>query len=135
VTRYGMDGTGVEFQWGEIFATVQTGPGAHPASYTMGTGYCPGVKRRGRGADRPPPSSAEVKESVQLYLYYPSGPSWSVLGKALSFIPGTKPLCLQPSTYSPWLIRVNHNYADKLKNQLGLNEKEQHDGSFVHRNQ
>jgi len=26
-------------------APVQTGPGAHPASYTMGTGSFPGVKR------------------------------------------------------------------------------------------
>ena len=31
------------------------------------------------------PSSAEVKESVELYLYSPSGPSWSVLGQTLSF--------------------------------------------------
>jgi hypothetical protein len=28
----------------------------------------------------PPPSSAEVKERVQLYLYYPSESSWPVLG-------------------------------------------------------
>jgi len=43
-------------------ATVQTGPGAHPASYTTGTGSFPGVKRAGRGVDHPTPSSAEVKE-------------------------------------------------------------------------
>jgi hypothetical protein len=35
-------------------ARVQTGPGAHPASYTMGTGSFPGVKRPGRGVDHPP---------------------------------------------------------------------------------
>ena len=35
-------------------APVQTGPGAHPASYTMGTGSFPGVKRQDRGADHPP---------------------------------------------------------------------------------
>jgi hypothetical protein len=28
-----------------------------------------GVKRQGRGADHPPPSSAEVKEKAELYLY------------------------------------------------------------------
>jgi hypothetical protein len=28
---------------------------------TMGTGYFPGVKRPGRGADHPPPPSAKVK--------------------------------------------------------------------------
>jgi hypothetical protein len=61
-------------------APVQTGPGAHPASYTMGTGSFPGVKRPGRGVDYPPLSSAEVKERVKLYLYFPSGPSWPVRG-------------------------------------------------------
>jgi hypothetical protein len=45
-----------------FFAHVQSGPGAHPASCTMGTGSFPGVKRPGHGADRPPPSSAEVKK-------------------------------------------------------------------------
>jgi hypothetical protein len=29
----------------------------------------PGVKRPGRGVDHPPPSSAEVHERVELYLY------------------------------------------------------------------
>ena len=53
-------------------APVQTGLGAHPASYTMGTGAFPGVKRPGRGVDHPPPSSAEVKERVRPYVYSPS---------------------------------------------------------------
>jgi hypothetical protein len=44
-----------------FFAHVQTGPGAHPASCTMGTGSFPGVKRPGRGADHPPSSGAEVE--------------------------------------------------------------------------
>jgi hypothetical protein len=44
-----------------LFAHVQTGPEAHPGSCTMGTGSFPGVKRPVRGADHPPPSSAEVK--------------------------------------------------------------------------
>jgi len=59
-------------------ATVQTGPGAHPVSYTMGTGSFPGVKRPGRGVDHPPPSGAEVKDREELYLYSPSGASWPV---------------------------------------------------------
>jgi hypothetical protein len=41
-------------------APFQTGPGAHPASCTMGTGSFLGVKRPGRGADPSPPPSAEV---------------------------------------------------------------------------
>jgi len=38
-TRYGLDGPGIESLWGRYFPhPVQTDPGAHPASYTMGTG-------------------------------------------------------------------------------------------------
>jgi hypothetical protein len=37
-----------------FFAHVQTGPGGHPASCTVGTGSFKGVKRPGRGADHPP---------------------------------------------------------------------------------
>jgi hypothetical protein len=60
-------------------APVQTGPEAHPASSKMSTESFPGVKRPGNGVDHPPPSSAEVKERVELYLYSPSGSSWPVL--------------------------------------------------------
>jgi len=59
---------------------VQTGPGAHPASYTMGTESFTGVKWPERGVDHPPPSNAKVKERIELYLYSPSGPSWTALG-------------------------------------------------------
>jgi hypothetical protein len=45
-------------------------PGAHPASYTMGTGSFPGVKPPGHGVDDPPPYSAEVKERVELYFHF-----------------------------------------------------------------
>jgi hypothetical protein len=38
----------------------------------MGTGSFPSVKRLGRD-DHPPPSSAEVKERIELYLY----PFWA----------------------------------------------------------
>jgi hypothetical protein len=68
-------------------APVQTGPGAYPASCTMGTGSW--VKRPGRGVDHPPLSSTEVKEKVELYLYSLSGASWPVIGKTLlySYLP------------------------------------------------
>jgi len=42
-TRYGLDGPGIESRVGARFsAPVQTGPGAHPASYTVCTGSFPG---------------------------------------------------------------------------------------------
>jgi len=65
---------------GKFCATVQTGPGAQTASYTMGKGGIPEAKRPGGGANHSPQSSAKVKERVELYLYSPpSGPSWPVL--------------------------------------------------------
>jgi hypothetical protein len=71
-TSYGLDGPGIEFRWGARFSVpIQTGPGAHPASYTTGTGSFPSVKRPGRGVDHPPPSSAEVKERVGLISLLP----------------------------------------------------------------
>ena len=78
-TRYGLDGPGIESRGAIFSAPLQTGPGANPASYTMGTGSFPGVKRPGRGVDHPPPS-AKVKETVEIYLYSTSEPSWPVLG-------------------------------------------------------
>jgi len=39
----------------------------------------PGVKWPERGVDHPPPFTAEVKERVELYIYFPSGFSWPVL--------------------------------------------------------
>ena len=42
-TRYELDGTGIQTRWGRYFpAPVQIGPGAHPASYTMGIRPFPG---------------------------------------------------------------------------------------------
>ena len=60
-------------------APVQTGPGVDPASFTMGTGSFPGVKRPGRDDYHPPPHLAP-RLRVQLYLCFLSGLSWPVLG-------------------------------------------------------
>ena len=54
-------------------ASLPTGPRAHLASYTMGTGSFPGVRRSGRGVDHPLSYSAEAKERVELYIYSNSG--------------------------------------------------------------
>ena len=67
-------------------APIQTGPGAHPASYTMGTGSFRGVKRPGCGVNYPPPSSAKVEGRVELYICSLSGPSWPVLGRTLPLV-------------------------------------------------
>ena len=40
--------SGIETRWRRNFPPFQTGPGAHPASFKMGTGSFPGVKC-GRG--------------------------------------------------------------------------------------
>jgi len=54
----------------------------------VGTGSILGDEAAGTWRWPPPPSSAEVKERVELYLYSSSGPSWPVLGRPLplSFI-------------------------------------------------
>jgi len=79
-TRYGLDCPGIESRWRVRFsAPVQNVPGVHPASCTVDTGSFPGEKRSERGVDHPPPSSAEVIERVELYLFSPSGPPWPVL--------------------------------------------------------
>jgi len=70
-TRYGLDGPGIESRWGREFPHPFTP--AHTTSYTMGTGSFQGVKQPGRGVDHTPPSSAEVRERVELYLYSTSG--------------------------------------------------------------
>jgi hypothetical protein len=47
-TGYGLDGPGIVSRWGARFsATVQTDPGAHPASCTMGTGSFSGERAAG----------------------------------------------------------------------------------------
>ena len=78
---------------GEIFRTSPDRPWGPPS--LLYNGYWVSflrVKRLGCGIDHPPPSSAKVKERVELYLSSPSGPSWPVLGWTL-------PLPL-PVTYS-----------------------------------
>ena len=69
-TDYELGGPGIESRWGRDFPPVQTGPGAHPVSCTMGTGFFAGGKvRPARAADPSPPSSTEVFGRVELYLY------------------------------------------------------------------
>jgi hypothetical protein len=62
VSDYGLDDRGSIPDFSSS-PCVQTGSGAHLASYPMGTGgpFPGGKARPGRDADHSPPSSADVK--------------------------------------------------------------------------
>jgi hypothetical protein len=72
---YGLDDRGFESRQGLgifLFDTM--------SRQSLGLrGSSPGVKRPEREADYSPPSSAEVKECLELYLHSPNTPSWAVL--------------------------------------------------------
>jgi len=51
-----------------FFAPAQNGPGAQPAPCNGHRVSFPRLNLPGRGLDHPPPSRAEVKERVELYL-------------------------------------------------------------------
>jgi len=94
-TRYGLDGPGIESRWGRHFL--------HPSWPALRVTQAPmqgvpGILLEGKAVGvwrwPPAPSSAEVKERAELYLYSPSGPSWPVLGWPLPF---TSSLCFSCS--------------------------------------
>jgi hypothetical protein len=82
-TRYGLNGRGIESRWKRDFpysSTAALGP-TQPSIQ-----WVPGLSRgkaSGSWLWPPTPSSAEVKERVELYLYSTSRPSWPVLGWSL----------------------------------------------------
>jgi hypothetical protein len=70
-TGYGLDGPGIESRLGARFsAPVQTGPGAHPASCTMGTGSFPGVES-GRGVTLTPHPLLVQRSKIRVELAIP----------------------------------------------------------------
>jgi hypothetical protein len=87
----------------KFFAHVQTGPGGHPASCTMGTGSFPEVKRPGRGADHPPLLVCRSKKRVELHLY----PSLGV--RVCYGVPLPLPIALhQPTPACPLVIELRN---------------------------
>ena len=96
-TRYGLDGQEIESRWGgEIFRTRPEWLWAPPRllwfAYRV---YISGKKRQGSGVDHPPPSSAGVKERVELYLYSPFRFSLQVTGRISLLLPVTLPLLFE----------------------------------------
>jgi hypothetical protein len=81
VSDYGLDdrAIGVRFLAGAAdFSSGQTGSGAPPASYAMGTGgpFPGGKARLGREAGHSSPSSAEVKNELELHFLSPLASAW-----------------------------------------------------------
>jgi hypothetical protein len=111
--RYGLDCPGIESRWGRDFpypSRPALGPTQPPVQWVPG--LC-----RGKAAWAwrwpPTPVSTEVKGRVELYLYFPSGPSWPVLGWPL-------PLTL-PSNYNffpPHLLCVLMSRAPQPPSKL-----------------
>ena len=67
---YGLDGPEIEYRWGEIFHPLPEGSWGPPSLLYKGYRVSfQGVKRPGRGVNRTPPSSAEVKDRVELFIY------------------------------------------------------------------
>ena len=79
-TDYGMGSPGIESRCGRDFRPCPERPCGPPSLLHNGYRIFPVDKSAGAWRSPPTPSSAEVKERVELYLYCPSGPSWSVLG-------------------------------------------------------
>ena len=106
-TRYGLDGPGFDSRWGWVFP--------HPSRPTLVTiqppiqwisGLFPRGKEAGAWRWPPTPSSAEIKERVELYLDTTSEPSLPVLG---------------------WTLHLRYRGADKSLARPGRKQAQKHD--------
>jgi hypothetical protein len=63
-----------------VFHVIQTGSGAHQASYPMGIGVLSlAIKQPGHEADHSPPASTKGQEYMDLYIHSPIDPHDVVL--------------------------------------------------------
>ena len=88
----------------------------------MGTGSFPGVKRPGRGVDHIFPPSAKVEGRVELYLYFPSGSLWPILGRTLSGFTGVVHISLVLLEYYNRVILIMTNLWLKEVHVTVMNE-------------
>ena len=96
-TRYRVDGPEIESQWGRDF--LHPSRLAHPTFHKVVTGSFLGIKRSKRSFYHPPPTSAKVKERVQVHLYSLPGPLWPVLGQTITIpFTGTTVPSINPDT-------------------------------------
>jgi len=80
-TWYSLDSPKFESWWGWEYLHLSRpvlGP-TQPAVQWV-PGLLPRPRQLGHGVDHPPPSGMEVKERVELYLYFPTGPLCPILG-------------------------------------------------------
>jgi hypothetical protein len=94
---------------------VQNGSRANPTSYPTPGALSLGIKWPGREADHSPPSSAEVKECVELYFHSPNTSSchgtWLCTGnndrqgksELFGKSPAPAPLCHKSHMTCPWI--------------------------------
>ena len=95
-TGYGLDCPGIESRWGRAFPYLYRpalGPTQPPVQWVPGLFRC--KERLGRDADPSTPSSAVVKENVELYLYSPMGRTAC-----------TEPQCLYKVALYPCLLCI-----------------------------
>jgi len=79
-TWYRLDGPGIKYWWGwgiPRLSKLAPGPTQPPVQWVLDLFLR--VKWQGYGVGHPSPSSAKIKEIVELYTYPLSGPSWPVL--------------------------------------------------------
>jgi hypothetical protein len=123
VTRNRLDGLGIEPQWGGgggvIFGTGLGWPGGPPTLPNKGYWVFFGGKAARAWHWPPTPSSSEVKERVELYLYSTSETSWPVIGWPLTLWGWVSSLnmwvrrrCIGIRLSSFMLIYISYLYPD-----------------------
>ena len=79
-THCGLNGPGIESWWGCDFLCLSRpdlGLTQPPLQWVLV--LFSGIKQLGCCIDHIPPYGTKIKERVDLYLFFPSGPSWPIL--------------------------------------------------------